>query len=103
MMKKAIDIVIENRAARDGEQPAKEKVKAGLSQTLQEKIENAVDSIEGEIRTKGKTEIKSNYIGRKVMVYLRQLDEVAYVRFASVYRQFRDVGQFMKELKTFLK
>jgi len=68
-----------------------------------DKIEKAVDAIEGEIRAKGKTEIKSNYIGRKVMQHLRQLDEIAYVRFASVYKKFRDINQFTEEIKTLKK
>ncbi|HDD70680.1 MAG TPA: transcriptional repressor NrdR [Candidatus Woesearchaeota archaeon] len=66
----------------------------------QEKIRKAADIIEAAIRTKGKTEVKSNYIGKKVMEQLKQLDEVAYLRFASVYKKFRDVKQFAEEIKT---
>ena len=69
----------------------------------QEKIEKAVDAIEGELRAKGKPEIKSNHIGRKVMEHLKYLDEVAYVRFASVYKKFRDINQFAEEVKTLKK
>ncbi len=68
-----------------------------------EQIEEAVDRIEGEILTMGKTEISSIEIGEIVMKFLRTLDEVAYVRFASVYREFRDVDEFeeiLDELET---
>ncbi len=69
----------------------------------QEKIEKAVDQIEAQIRAAGKTEIKSRIIGRKVMEKLRQLDEIAYVRFASVYKKFKDINQFAEEVKTLKK
>lgn len=68
-----------------------------------EKLENIIAKIESELQGKFAKEVKSQVIGEMVMKYLRSLDEVAYVRFASVYRQFRDVSQFMKELKGFLK
>lgn len=62
-------------------------------------IENIVDQIEEEsFKILGK-EITSRKLGEMVMQSLSTLDEVAYVRFASVYRQFRDIGQFMQELK----
>ena len=51
----------------------------------------------------GKSEVESSLIGEKVMEALHALDEVAYVRFASVYRSFRDIGEFMDELKEILK
>ncbi|MCD6594460.1 transcriptional repressor NrdR [bacterium] len=59
-----------------------------------EDIENIVDKIESEILVNGKKEIFSVEIGKIVMKYLRTLDEVAYVRFASVYREFKDVEEF---------
>ena len=68
-----------------------------------EKLENIVAKIETHLQNKFTKEVNSKTIGEIVMKHLRSLDEVAYVRFASVYRQFRDVGQFMRELKTFLK
>lgn len=61
-----------------------------------------VDKVEAEIYNKGVQEIKSNYIGELVMEHLEQLDAVAYVRFASIYREFKDVSTFMDELKKFL-
>lgn len=67
-----------------------------------EKIEEVVDSIEGEILSKEDREIQSTIIGEIVMNHLKDLDAVAYVRFASVYREFKDVSTFMDELKKFL-
>lgn len=64
--------------------------------TLVDKIENYIFSLE-------EREISSNRIGELVMENLRELDEVAYVRFASVYREFKDVNAFMEELALFLK
>ncbi len=66
------------------------------------RIEKLVDDIERKLQ-KHDLEVASKEIGELVMRGLHEIDEIAYVRFASVYRQFRDVGQFMKELKTFLK
>ena len=68
-----------------------------------EKLEAVVDGIERELRNTMEPEIKSHYIGELVMNQLRRLDEVAYVRFASVYREFRDAESFMEELKNLLK
>lgn len=67
------------------------------------RVEKLVDDIEISLEKKHEKEVASNQIGELVMNSLHGIDEIAYVRFASVYRQFRDVGQFMKELKTFLK
>ncbi len=67
-----------------------------------ERIEAVVDSIEHEIRKRFDQEVDSKEIGELIMKRLSSLDEVAYVRFASVYRQFRDVNQFMNELQMIL-
>ena len=67
------------------------------------RIERLVDDIERQLEKQHEKEVASKEIGELVMKGLHNIDEIAYVRFASVYRQFRDVGQFMKELKTFLK
>ena len=64
-----------------------------------EKIEEAVRMIEHTLQRNFEREVPSKEIGELVMKGLAKLDDVAYVRFASVYRQFKDVGQFMKELK----
>ncbi|MBN1353388.1 MAG: transcriptional repressor NrdR [Candidatus Omnitrophica bacterium] len=68
-----------------------------------ERLDNIVSKIESQLQNKFAKEVKSKTIGEMVMKSLRALDEIAYVRFASVYRQFRDISQFMRELKTFLK
>lgn len=67
-----------------------------------EKIEEVMDSIEGEILSKEDREIQTTKIGEIVMEHLKNLDAVAYVRFASVYREFKDVSTFMDELKKFM-
>ena len=66
-------------------------------------IEKTVNRIELYCQEKGDREIKSSEIGERVMEELHQLDGVAYVRFASVYRQFRDIREFMDELKELLE
>jgi transcriptional repressor NrdR len=63
-------------------------------------IEAVTDRIEKRIQEMGETEIESRVVGEEVMKELHQLDQVAYVRFASVYREFKDIDQFMDELKT---
>ncbi len=63
-------------------------------------IEAATDRIEKRIQEMGESEIESRVLGEEVMKELHQLDQVAYVRFASVYREFKDIDQFMDELKT---
>lgn len=65
----------------------------------QEKIEKMINEIEDGLRKKGKKEIKSSTIGELVMKKIKKLDNVAYIRFASVYRDFQDVKDFKKELK----
>ena len=62
-----------------------------------------VDSIEGDIFDTADKEISSTRIGEIVMEHLKDLDAVAYVRFASVYREFKDVSTFMDELKKFME
>jgi len=64
-----------------------------------EKMEKVVDEIESELRKEDSTEIPSSKIGEKVMEKLKELDQVAYIRFASVYREFKDAKEFEKELK----
>ena len=68
-----------------------------------EDIQRTIDGIETRIFSLEEKEIPSSAIGEIVMDALKDLDEVAYVRFASVYREFKDVNTFMDELKKFLK
>lgn len=67
-----------------------------------DQIVSTVEEIEAEIFNKEEKEISSNEIGEIVMDKIKELDQVAYVRFASVYREFKDVNTFMDELKKFL-
>lgn len=62
-------------------------------------IEAAVDRIEQRLEESGRVEVDSSWLGEQVMNELQEVDEVAYVRFASVYRQFKDVTEFMDELR----
>lgn len=81
------------------------KLLAGLLKAFEkrpvslEKVQEIADSVEREIRQRGESEIDSTIIGEIVMKYLEQTDQIAYVRFASVYRQFADVNNFMQELQ----
>ena len=65
-------------------------------------LEDAVDSIQTELLNTMDREVQSSVIGGLAMKHLQEIDEVAYVRFASVYRQFRDINTFMNELKALL-
>jgi transcriptional repressor NrdR len=82
------------------------KILAGLKKACEKRpistatIEAAADRIEKRIQELGETEIESRVVGEEVMKELHQLDQVAYVRFASVYREFKDIDQFMDELKS---
>ncbi|MCR1898030.1 transcriptional regulator NrdR [Irregularibacter muris] len=66
-------------------------------------LEKIVERIEKRLYNTMEKEISSNYIGEQLMMELKELDEVAYVRFASVYRQFKDINTFMEELNILLK
>jgi transcriptional repressor NrdR len=96
---------------KDGRREAfdRKKISSGIQKACEkrpiapEKIETVVSSIEREIYRKFEREVASKNIGELIMDRLAGLDEVAYVRFASVYRQFKDVNQFMAELKGLLK
>jgi transcriptional repressor NrdR len=67
------------------------------------KIEEFVDSLELFFQELGKKEIESKEVGERVINNLKEWDEVAYVRFASVYRQFKDINEFMSELEGILR
>jgi len=68
-----------------------------------EQIDAIADAIERDIQDRGDKEVSSSVIGEKAMARLREADEVAYVRFASVYRSFRDIDEFMAELGKLVK
>ena len=85
------------------------KIEAGIVRSCHkrpvsyEQIVSAVEDVENKIFNMEKKEISSRVIGEIVMERLKELDQVAYVRFASVYREFKDVSTFMDELKKILK
>jgi transcriptional repressor NrdR len=85
------------------------KIMAGLLRACEkrsismETIEQIVNDIENEIYTHYDKEVTAQRVGQLVMERLRELDQVAYVRFASVYREFKDVTDFMEEVKPMLK
>jgi transcriptional repressor NrdR len=88
---------------------SREKILNGLLRACEkrpipaERIHAIVDSLESELMQKGQDEVQSSEIGERVMAELHRLDEVAYVRFASVYRHFKDLNQFLEELRSLLK
>lgn len=85
------------------------KIVSGLEKACEKRpvsmtdIDRFVDNIEGRLQDTGGKEIQTSKIGEWIMEALPDLDIVAYVRFASVYRQFKDVNEFMDELKGFLQ
>ena len=95
---------------KDGRREAfdRKKILAGIIRACEkrpvsvEKMEDLVTQVERLIQKKNDREVSSSRIGGLVMERIKLIDDVAYVRFASVYRQFKDVGQFMVELKDIL-
>ena len=85
------------------------KILAGIRKACEKRPVSAadqdklVDEVEGEVFNTLEQEVTSKYIGELVMKGLKRLDEVSYVRFASVYRQFKDINTFMEELKLLLE
>ncbi|MGE5591493.1 MAG: transcriptional regulator NrdR [Bacillota bacterium] len=96
---------------KDGRRVAfdRSKVLAGIVKACEKRpiplarLEELADEIERDLRNRMEPEISSTDIGEKVMEKLRDLDEVAYVRFASVYRQFTDINRFREELEKLLQ
>ena len=86
----------------------RDKIKSGLERACWKRpindrdIERTVATIENDVYSSFDTEIDSHQLGELVMDHLRELDEVAFVRFASVYRQFEDASDFVEELQPFL-
>ncbi len=84
------------------------KIKRGLEKACWKRpvsdaqLEAVIAAVENDLETDFESEVESRHVGELVMQYLRELDEVAYVRFASVYRQFKDVHDFVSELKPML-
>lgn len=87
---------------------SREKVRQGMARACEKRnisveiIEEFIDNLERDLKEIEEKEIPSSVIGEKIMAELHDLDEVAYVRFASVYREFKDVNDFFSELKKLL-
>lgn len=84
------------------------KIKSGILKACEkrpvslEMVESLIDDVERSLFNSSEHEVPTHSIGQAVMERLKEIDEVAYVRFASVYRQFRDLNEFMDELKNLL-
>lgn len=87
----------------------REKLEVGISKACEkrpisrEQIEAVLDRVENEIQALGQSEVESRTVGEAVMKELADLDQVSFVRFASVYREFRDVTHFLDEIKRVLE
>ncbi len=105
-----VEEVLPSVIKKDGRREPYERMKilSGLKKACEkrpigiEALERTVDEIEKALQEKGYKEIPSKAIGEELMNRLHALDEVAYVRFASVYRSFKDINEFMSELKDIL-
>ena len=103
-----VDEILPMVVKKDGRRESfdRTKILAGLKKACEKRpistatIEDVTDRIEKRIQEMGETEIESRIVGEELMKELHQLDQVAYVRFASVYREFKDIDQFMDELRT---
>ena len=100
------ELVMPRLVKRDGARESfiEEKLRAGLQRALEkrpvstEQIEEAVNRIKQRLRATGEREIPSLAVGEEVMNALKELDEVAFIRFASVYRRFQDLNEFREEI-----
>jgi transcriptional repressor NrdR len=105
-----IEVMVPMLVKKDGRREPwdRGKIVAGLEKACEKRpvsvadIDTFVDMIEGKLQDFGGKEVRTSQIGEWVIEALPQLDEVAYVRFASVYRQFKDVNEFMDELKNYI-
>ena len=85
-----------------------EKVRSGIQKACEKRnisinvIDQFINNLERDLKETGEKEIPSSIIGEKIMAKLHEIDDVAYVRFASVYREFKDVNDFVSELKGLL-
>jgi transcriptional repressor NrdR len=101
----AMQILVVKRSG-NREPYMREKFRSGIARAVSktmisaEQVDDLVDAIESELAQFGKREVSSSFLGELALTRLRKLDQVAYVRFASVYRQFRSVEDFIQELKT---
>ena len=100
------ELLIPRLVKRDGSREPfhEEKLRAGMTRALEkrpvsvEQVEEAINRIKHRLRATGEREVQSLVLGEMVMRELQQLDEVAYIRFASVYRHFKDLNEFREEI-----
>ena len=103
-----IDLVVGKKDGRR-EEFDRDKIRRGLLRACEkrpvsvEQIDKILDKVESQLRVLKDKEVKSSVIGDKIMKELKRLDQIAYIRFASVYRSFADVTDFQKELKDLIK
>ncbi len=105
-----LEVIMPMLIKKDGRREAWDRLKAvtGMKKACEKRpvamnqLEDFVDGLERELQEMGEREIEISVVGERLMEGLRQLDDVAYVRFASVYRQFKDLNEFMAELKGML-
>lgn len=87
---------------------SRDKVRLGMQRACQKRnismnvIEEFIEDLERDLREIGEKELPSSIVGERIMTKLHEIDDVAYVRFASVYREFKDVNDFVSELKKLL-
>ena len=101
------ELVMPYLIKRDGSREPfnEDKLRRGLLRALEkrpvaaEEVENAINHIKHRLRTTGERELPAHQVGEEVMMELKRLDAVAYVRFASVYRDFQDVSEFQDEIR----
>jgi transcriptional repressor NrdR len=106
-----VDEVLPMLVKKDGRREPFERAKvlAGLKKACEKRpisvatLEAVADRIEKRVQERGEAEVQARVVGEEVMAELYQLDQVAYVRFASVYREFKDVAQFMDEVKLLIR
>lgn len=105
-----LEVMMPMLIKKDGRREAwdRHKIVSGLEKACEKRpvsmaeIDSFVDDLERKLQDSGEREVDTKLVGKWVMEGLTQLDEVAYVRFASVYRQFKDINEFMDELKGLL-
>jgi len=103
-----IDLVVVKKDGRR-EEFDRDKLRRGLLRACEKRpvsvgqIDNILDKLESQLRKLKDKEVKSSVIGDKIMGELKKLDQVAYIRFASVYRSFADVTDFQNELRDLIK
>ncbi len=101
------ELLIPRLVKRDGSREPfnEEKLRAGMTRSLEkrpvgmEKVEEAINRIKHRLRATGEREVQSLVLGEEVMRELQELDEIAYIRFASVYRHFKDLNEFRAEIE----